>query len=642
MAVDEAVAADALLAQARAELAGLLEGGPEHAADILARFDRWGGDLIVGLAGTYDLRSVLPTVLRLIAQADAQRPPALRERDRQRLLEPDWFQRPDAIGYAAYTDQFAGDLAGVRERIGYLRSLGVSYLHLMPLLQPRPGANDGGYAVADYRAVRTDLGTMADLAQLADALHEAGISLALDLVLNHVAREHEWAARARAGEPRYRDYFLVFGDRTIPDEYERTLPEIFPTFAPGNFTWDEDLAGWVWTSFNDYQWDLNWANPDVFCEFADIIGFLANQGVDCVRLDAIAFLWKRMGTNCQNQPEVHDITQALRAFARIACPSLIFKAEAIVGPEDVVKYLGTGRHAGRVSDLAYHNSLMVQIWSALATGDARLLTSTLRGFPPIPVTGAWATYLRCHDDIGWAVDDGDAAAIGIDGAAHRAYLAAYYAGETDGSPARGAHFQANPLTGDKRTSGSAAALTGIQAGVEAGDAARIASGVDRLMLGYALVMGYGGIPLLYMGDELGLPNDSAYLADPAKADDNRWMHRPPMDWAATTAPASSVPGTVLARMRDLARTRAQLPALHASVGSEPFIVDDPALLFVRRRHAAGDLVEVFNVSDRPLPVPRHALWPLPDRAYEHIGHEDVTLGDALTIPPFTAWWLTAA
>ena len=272
------------------------------------------------------------------------------------------------LGYACYTERFADTLAGIPSRLPYLRDLGVTYLHLMPLLQPREGDNDGGYAVQDYRTVRADLGDVDDLRELTRTLRGHGVSLVLDLVLNHVAREHEWARRARAGEPRYRDYFHVFADREMPNAYESTLPEVFPDFAPGNFTWDADLDAWVWTTFNEWQWDLNWANPDVLVELADVVLYLANLGVEVLRLDAIAFTWKRLGTNCQNQPEVHAVTQALRTVARIAAPALAFKAEAIVGPRDLVQYLGQGRHAGRVSDLAYHNSLMVQVWSMLATG----------------------------------------------------------------------------------------------------------------------------------------------------------------------------------------------------------------------------------------------------------------------------------
>ena len=381
--------------------------------------------------------------------------------DQVRTLTPDWFQAPSMLGYAAYADRFATDLAGVADRIGYLRELGVSYLHLMPLLRPRPGDSDGGYAVADYRSVRPDLGTMADLRRLAGQLRAAGISLVLDLVLNHVAREHPWAQAARAGDEYYRAFFHTFADRELPDAYERTLPEVFPDFAPGNFSWDEQLQAWVWTTFNSFQWDLNWANPEVLLAYAEIVLFLANAGVEVLRLDAIAFLWKRLGTDCQNQPEVHAITQVLRALARIAAPAVSFKAEAIVGPSELVHYLGQGARHGKVSDLAYHNSLMVQLWSMLAAQDVRLAAQALRRLPPIPASTAWISYLRCHDDIGWAIDDADAAAVGLNGFGHRAFLSDYYSGRFPGSPANGLVFQANPATGDRRISGMAASLAGL-------------------------------------------------------------------------------------------------------------------------------------------------------------------------------------
>lgn len=627
---------DDALAAARGRLNAALGSDPDR-GDVLARFDRWGADLWDGLAEVYEPEAVLPHVVDVIAAVHATRSAALRQRDGERILRPDWFQSPDAIGYVAYADLFADDLNGIRSRIDYLVDLGVTYLHLMPLLTPRPGANDGGYAVMDYRSVRPELGTMDDLARLTADLHDAGISLTLDLVLNHVAREHEWAVKARAGVPGYRDYFYVFADRALPDAYELTLPEIFPAFAPGSFTFDETIDGWVWTTFNEWQWDVNWSNPDVFVEFVDIIGFLANQGADCIRLDAIAFVWKRMGTNSQNQPEVHAISQALRACARIVAPALIFKAEAIVGPHDVVAYLGQGEHAGKVSDLAYHNSLMVQIWSALATRDGRLLATALSNFSPIPVTGAWATYLRCHDDIGWAIDDADAARLGWDGYAHRAFLADFYAGEFDGSFARGMHFQSNAETGDRRTSGTAASLAGVEAALESGDPRALDVAIDRLTCAYAIVFGFGGLPLLYMGDELGMVNDVSYLDDPAKAADNRWVHRPAMDWRKPGAVARQV----YAAMRRLINARTGLPALHASVGTDCVTTSNPAVLVLRRQHAAGSIVQVYNVSEVPQVFEIAALWPLTgNRLAERLSGAEIETSPWMTIPPYGAWWLT--
>jgi amylosucrase len=633
------------LAVGRARLASAV-GTDAEATALLARYDRWAGDLYDGLAAVYDAATVLPAVLDVVAGVHRSRRPVLRARDGERVLRPDWFQDSTALGYVAYTDLFAGTIDGVRDRIDYLTGLGVTYLHLMPLLTPRPDPNDGGYAVMDYRSVRADLGTMADLAALADDLHDAGISLTLDLVLNHVAREHEWARRAKAGESRYRDYFYVYPDREIPDQYEQALPEVFPELAPGSFTWDDTLDAWVWTTFNSWQWDVNWSNPDVFVEYADIIGFLANQGADCIRLDAIAFTWKRMGTSCQNQPEVHALTQALRAATRIMAPSTIFKAEAIVGPKDVVAYLGQGEHAGKVSDLAYHNSLMVQIWSALATRDGRLLTTALSRFAPIPVTSAWATYLRCHDDIGWAIDDADAADVGWNGYAHRAFLADFYAGQFDGSFARGDHFQSNPATGDRRTCGSAASLAGVETALLAGDDAALDLAIARMVCAYAMVFGFGGIPLLYMGDELGLVNDYSFLDDPARATDNRWLNRPPMDWPAAEravrGDVDDVATRVYRAISGLARARAAMPALHAAVGTETLVADNPAVLAFRRRHAAGTVVEVYNLSERPQAVPADVLAPLADQpVLEHVSGTLRTVTDGVVIEPYGAWWLSS-
>ena len=416
------------------------------------------------------------------------------------------------------------------KRIPYLRELGVTYLHLMPLLMPREGDSDGGYAVADYRRVRPDLGTIDDLRELTASLRADGVSLVLDLVLNHVAREHEWAEKARAGDERYRDYFHWFADRTMPDAYERTLPEVFPDFAPGNFTWDVDLQAWVWTTFNQWQWDVNWSNPDVFAEYAELVLFLANLGVEVLRLDAIAFVWKRLGTNSQNQPEVHAITQGLRAVARIAAPAVVFKAEAIVAPDDLVHYLGQGHHHGKVSDLAYHNSLMVQIWSALAAGDVRLAAHVLRNLPTAPTTTAWLTYVRCHDDIGWAITEEDASEVGLNGFEHRRFLSDYYAGDFFGSTARGLVFQSNPQTGDRRISGTTASLAGVEDALIRNDDDALDAAVARSLLAHAIVMGWGGVPVLWSGDELGLPNDPFWADEPAHAGDNRWAHRPRLPW----------------------------------------------------------------------------------------------------------------
>ncbi len=624
----------------------LLSGEPDADRTVfLARVRRSWRDLLDGLRTAYGdaAPELAASLVDLAARRFLERPAELRRLDLQRMVAPDWFQSPSALGYAAYTERLAGTLPGVIDRVPYLAELGVTYLHLMPLLEPRPRPNDGGYAVADYRKVRADLGTFDDIDTLTHVLREHGISLTLDLVLNHVAAEHEWAVRARAGEERYRTYFHVFPDRVEPDAFERTLPEVFPAFAPGSFTWDDHLDGWVWTTFNTWQWDLNWHNPDVFTEFADLVCFLANHGVECLRLDAIAFIWKRLGTDCQNQPEVHALTQALRAVARMAAPALLFKAEAIVGPPQLVPYLGVGEHHGKVSDLAYHNSLMVQIWSSLATRDARLMTEAMRRFPPKPRTTSWATYVRCHDDVGWAISDEDAAAVGYDGRAHRAFLSDYYSGAFPGSDARGLVFQENPVNGDRRISGTAASLAGLEVALAEQDPRLVDLAVRRLLLAHLVVLGFGGLPLLYMGDEIALLNDYSYLDDPEHADDNRWVHRPRMPWEAVDRrnTRGSLEHRVWHTLRSAVRARAGLVSMHAAVEADLLDSANPAVFAFARRHPAQTLVALNNVTEQ------HQWWP----------REDVPLGgslwdalsdeppsgdeDGLRLAPYEARWLIA-
>ena len=644
-------------AQVHAAAAARLEGsalgldaviaGPVLSKDrretFALRLDRYHDDLAAALAEIHPdaaaRESLTTRLVELAAAAYADRPEDLHRLDAQRLLTPDWLQQPRMFGYACYTERFAGDLAGVADRLDHLDALGVTYLHLMPLLQPREGDNDGGYAVQDYRAVRSDLGTMDDLRDLATTLRGRGISLCMDLVLNHVAKEHEWAAKARSGDPRYRDYFHVVTDQAVLDAYEQTLPEVFPDFAPGNFTWDEDLEAWVWTTFNEFQWDLDWSNPSVLLEFAEIILGLANLGVEVLRLDAIAFLWKRLGTSCQNQPEVHAITQALRAVTRIAAPAVAFKAEAIVGPRDLVQYLGTGRHAGRVSDLAYHNSLMVQVWSMLAARNTVLARRALGALPATPATGTWITYVRCHDDIGWAIDDRDAYAVGVTGQGHRAFLSDWYSGEFPGTWADGLVFQANPATGDRRISGTAASLVGLPEDPDAG--------LARLHLAHAVVAGWGGIPVVWSGDELGQPNDPDWASEPGHEDDNRWAHRPRLDVARARDrdDPDTLAGRVFGGLRHLASVRAGLPQLHASADTEVLQDTDDGILAVVRRHASGPFVGLYNVTGQARPFELHRLHDLGLTVpYDALAGHPVPIGSMglLWLPPYAAWWVVDA
>lgn len=569
----------------------------------MLRLQRHFQDLYDGVHPVYgqrgDFAGFIERLVLLMADQYVACPENLKQRHIESMVWPDWFQHESMIGYIAYADRFAEGLKGVESHIDYLSELGVTYLHLMPFLKPRAGENDGGYAVANYREVDPRIGDIAALESLTSKLRARGIRLVADLVINHVADDHDWALRARKGESRYVDYFITFPDRVLPDQYERTLPEVFPATAPGNFTFVPEIGRWVWTTFNNYQWEVNWQNPEVFLEFTNIILFLANKGVEIFRLDAIAFIWKQMGTDCQNQPEVHSITRALRAVTRITTPGIIFKAEAIVGPHQLMHYLGTGRFFGKVSDLAYHNSLMVQFWSSLASRDVRLMTRALSRFPTKPPNTAWAAYIRCHDDIGWAISDEDAASLGWDGFAHRRFLSEFYSGNFPFSFSRGGVFQQNPATGDRRISGTTASLAGLEIGIANKDEKAISLAIERILLGHALIFGYDGIPLLYMGDELGYLNDYGFSDDPDHASDNRWLHRPKMDWKK--AERRNDPGTIESRIfrgvQRLVEVRRRTPQMHAQV---PAIVIDsghPHVFMNLRPHPCGNLIGVYNFSE---------------------------------------------
>ncbi len=602
------------------------------------------------LYGSFDLDVVLTEALRVAAATAGARCEEMRLLDLRRSAQPDWFQRPDMIGYVAYCEQFGGTIAGVGERVSYLQELGVRYFHLMSVIRPREGANDGGFAVLDYCDVDPALGTMADLSALAAQLRSAGISLCVDFVMNHTAAEHEWARRAIDGDKHYLDYYLTFPDRTEPDRYEQSLPEVFPEIAPGNFTWSEPLGRWVWTTFNSYQWDLNWANPSVLVEMAGVMGFLSNAGVEVLRLDAVAFTWKRLGTDCQNQPEAHLIAQALRCILAVGAPATVLKAEAIVGPDQLVPYLGTHHVDGvRVErqecELAYHNQLMVMLWSSIATRKADLITHAHLRMQSAPSNTAWCTYVRCHDDIGWAVTDHDAGSAMVSGAAHRSFLSQFFRGDFPTSFARGVAFSTNPETGDERTCGTAAALCGIDAARDTGDDAALQAGIDRLLLMYGVVLGFGGVPLIYMGDELALANHDGYVDTPEHADDSRWIHRPDMPWAGSAAKRKdllSVEGRVFARFAHLISVRRSIPAIHAAGSVQWFWIGHPSVFgFVRRHPSKGALMVLANVSDEAVPLdpqlPHRMGFLKPD---DRLAPGSLLTNGLLSMKPLSVRWIS--
>ncbi|GAA1938652.1 alpha-amylase family protein [Nocardioides marmoribigeumensis] len=634
---------DARVRDAAVARLGLLEGEA-----FAARFDLVRHDLHDALALVYGEAAgdLVGRVVTSALDAAAERAEPLRVLDRVREVDPSWFL-DGRVGYICYADRFAGTLAGVGTHLDHLAELGVGYLHLMPLLEPREGENDGGYAVKDYDAVDPRLGSMDDLERLAGSLHERGIALCVDLVLNHTAREHEWARAALAGDPHHRAFYRFFPDRELPDAYERTLPEVFPDMAPGSFT-QLETGEWVWTTFHEFQWDLDWTNPDVFEAMLGVLLRLGNHGIDVVRLDAAPFLGKRMGTDCQNQPEAHALLQALRALTRLAMPGLVLKAEAIVGPDQLLPYLGAHDHERPECQLAYDNQLMVMLWSALATRDVSLAAQSLSRRTPAPVGTGWVTYVRCHDDIGWAVGDSDAGAIGLDPESHRRFLAAFYAGDHRGSFSRGMDFQVDPVSGSRRTSGMTASLAGLESALVAGDEAQVTAALLRIELLHSVVYSFGGIPLVYMGDEIGQRNDAHWDADPAHADDNRWLHRPLMNWeaAAHRHDPSTPEGQVFEALVALGRARGSTDSLRSDAATRVVKHGNHRVLaHVREHPRASPVLCLACFSDEPQTVEPWVLDAAGVGAHPTVLHSsraDRTAAPEwpLRLPAWSFVWLT--
>jgi len=477
-----------------------------------------------------DFREQIQDLVETLARSYIARAQADRELDREREKNHNWFLDQKWVGMAMYTNGFAEDIHDVENKLPYLQELGVNLVHLMPMLQCPQGASDGGYAVSDFRQIDSRAGTLEDLQSLARQMKKRDMLLVLDVVVNHTSDEHEWAQKAIAGDPHYRDYYYIFDNREVPDMFEQSMPEVFPEIDPGNFTWNEDMQRWVMTVFHRYQWDLNYSNPKVFIEMLDIILFWANQGADIVRLDAVAFLWKQIGTTCQNEREAHLILQLFKDCSQVTAPGLLFIAEAIVAPTEIIKYFGEDAIIAKECEIAYNATFMALLWDAMATKNSKLLLQGIKSLPDKLERATWLNYARCHDDIGFGFDDQDIIAVGYEPYPHRRFLLDYFTGNYQGSDARGVLFGQNTKTGDARLSGSLASLVGLEVALEQGEAEAIELAVRRVLLLHSLILSFGGIPLLYYGDEIGTLNDHQYLEQQDKAYDSRWIHRPRIDW----------------------------------------------------------------------------------------------------------------
>ena len=589
-------------------------------------------------------------LVETLARQYIARDDILKQKDLEREKDHTWFLSQEWVGMALYTDGFAENLQGLESKLHYFQELGVNMIHIMPILQCPEGKSDGGYAVSDFRKVDSRIGTNDDLKSLVGELQKRDILLTLDVVLNHTSNEHEWASKARAGDKHYQDYYYTFPTREIPDMFEANMPEIFPETSPGNFTWDEEMQRWVMTVFNDFQWDLNYSNPKLFIEMLDIILFWANQGADIIRLDAVAFLWKKIGSTCQNEREAHLILQLLKDCCQVTAPGMIFIAEAIVAPSEIIKYFGEDAINAKECEIAYNATYMALLWDAVATKNSSLLNQGLKSLPAKLDRATWLNYLRCHDDIGLGMDDTDIRAVGYEPIGHRKFLIDYYTGNYSDSDAKGLLFGHNPKTGDARIAGTLASLAGLETALESGDEARIDNAVKHILLLHSMIMSFGGIPLLYYGDELGTLNDMSFLNDVHKSSDTRWSHRSCISWER--AEQRHQPGTIEHRifmaLKKMIAVRKEITAFADFNNRELIQVDNPHLFVFSRfdiARSSGGVLVVGNFDAKPQYLDLAPLEKVFRLNYKHArdlysGDTPAIFKDQLVIPPFHFYWLS--
>lgn len=521
----------------------------------------------------------------------------LKKRDIKKEKNPDWFKEKEMLGMMLYIDNFAGNLKGVEKKLAYLKECNVNCLHLMPFLDTPKGKSDGGYAVADFRKVRPDLGTMKDLARLTEKCHENGMNVCMDFVINHTSEEHEWAKRARAGEGEYMSRYFFYDNGDIPARYEETVPQVFPTTAPGNFTWLPEIGHYVLTTFYPYQWDLNYRNPRVFNEMMYNFLFLANQGMDIIRIDAVPYIWKELGTSCRNLKEVHTIVRMMRMIAEIVCPSVILLGEVVMEPEKVVPYFGTVEKPE--CHMLYNVTTMATTWNSIATRDIRLLKKQMDIVSRLPKQYTFLNYLRCHDDIGWGLDFDTMKQWGMEEPSHKRYLNDYFTGKIADSISRGELYNDDPVTQDARFCGTTASMCGIEAAGFEGNAEKMQVAIQEDLMLHAYMLTQSGIPMLYSGDELGQVNDYSYKDDAEKASDSRYLHRGAFLWelADKRKDLSTVQGQLFQMLNRLEQIRRQENVFSQEAEVYTYDVHNDSILGILREYKGERFIALFNFSE---------------------------------------------
>ncbi len=583
----------------------------------------------------YDNSSMFAELCNHMERFYAERNGDLKTSDAEREHRPDWYRQNDMLGMMFYVDNFAENMKGVEARLDYLEQCNVNYIHLMPFLETPKGRSDGGYAVSDFRKVQENLGSMEDLEELTAACRKKGIHVCMDFVMNHTSEDHEWAKKARQGDGEYMSRYFFFDNDYLPSLYEKTVPQVFPTTAPGNFTWLPDAGHYVMTTFYPYQWDLNYKNPRVFNEMMYNFLYLANKGIDIIRIDAVPYIWKELNTPCRNLRQVHTIVRMMRMIGEIVCPGILLLGEVVMEPEKVAPYFGTVEKAE--CNMLYNVTTMATTWHTVATRDVRLLKRQLDIVNALPKDYVFLNYLRCHDDIGWGLDYDTLRAEGMEERSHKQYLNDYFQGYAGGSNSRGELYNADPVTGDARFCGTTASMCGIEkAGVEGKeDAMEEAIQLDVMLHAYMFMQ--SGIPVLYSGDEIGQVNDYTYKENPDKAADSRYIHRGKMNWelAEHITDADTVEGKMFGRLKRLGQIRKTEKVFVSGADAWTVETGQQSVLGLARAFGGETLLGLFNFSESGQTVRLHDM----DGVYtDLVSGENIDLTE-VTIPAYGFYYL---
>lgn len=566
---------------------------------------------------------------------DKQRGKDLKQRDLDREKEPDWYKKNDILGMMLYIDNFAENLEGVEQKLDYLEQCQVNYIHLMPFLDTPKGRSDGGYAVADFHKVQPQLGTMEDLKSLTGACHKKGMNVCMDFVMNHTSEDHEWAQKARQGDGEYMSRYFFYKDYSIPAQYEKTVPQVFPTTAPGNFTWLPDAGHFVMTTFYPYQWDLNYQNPRVFNEMVYNFLYLANQGIDVMRIDAVPYIWKELNTPCRNLKQVHTIVRMMRMICEIVCPGVLLLGEVVMEPEKVAPYFGTVEKPE--CHMLYNVTTMATTWHSVATRDIRLLKLQMDIVNRLPKEYVFLNYLRCHDDIGWGLDYVWLMQYGIGEVSHKKYLNDFLTGQYTDSFARGELYNSDPTSGDARLCGTTASLCGIEkAAFERNDAA-LAQAVKLDLMLHAYMLTQSGIPMIYSGDEIGQENDYTYHKDPDRCADSRYLHRGRFRWdlAERRMEKGSVQERLFNGIANLERIRKTTAVFNTDADVWTIETGDNSVLGIIRANASQKLVALFNFSE----YDKYVHLDENEESYTDLITGTAVQGKDIQIPAYGAFWL---